>query len=61
MVGTLAYTEGRRRAYYRTIAVRNYLIDQGVAPSSVISRVVPGNENVETDSSVVIQYSASGK
>ena len=61
VVGTLAYTEGRRRAYYRTIAVRNYLIDQGVAPTSVISRVVPGNENVESDSSVVIQYSASAK
>ncbi|MES2024963.1 MAG: hypothetical protein V4448_05345 [Pseudomonadota bacterium] len=61
VVGSLAYTEGRRRAYYRTIAVRNYLIDLGVAPTSVISRVVPGNESAESDSTVVIQYSASAK
>lgn len=59
VVGTLSYTEGRRRAYYRTIAVRNYLIGLGVSPNNLVSRVVPGNESAESDATVVIQYSAS--
>lgn len=61
VVGTVAYTEGRRRAYYRTIAVRNYLIDLGISPDRVTSRVVPGTESAESDSTVVIQYSATAK
>lgn len=61
VVGTLSYTEGRRRAYYRAVAVRNYLIEQGVAPNSIVSRVVPGTESAESDSTVLIQYQAAGK
>ncbi|WP_293778287.1 hypothetical protein [uncultured Oxalicibacterium sp.] len=56
VIGTVSYTEGRRRAYYRAMAVRNYLIDVGVSPSSVVSRVVPGAESTNGDASVVIQY-----
>jgi len=61
VVGTVSYTEGRRRAYYRAVAVRNYLIDLGIAPTHVVSRVVPGVESAESDSSVIIQYAAAGK
>jgi outer membrane protein OmpA-like peptidoglycan-associated protein len=61
VVGTVSYTEGRRRAYYRAVAVRNYLIDLGITPTNVVSRVVPGTESVESDSTVIIQYAASAK
>lgn len=56
VIGTVAYTEGRRRAYYRTMAVRNYLIDLGISPTNVVSRVVPGNESPAGDATVLIQY-----
>lgn len=61
VVGTVAYTEGRRRAYYRTMAVRNYLIDKGLASTAIVSRVVPGKESAESDATVLIQYSARTK
>lgn len=61
VVGTVAYTEGRRRAYYRAMAVRNYLIDKGLASAAIVSRVVPGTENAESDATVLIQYSARTK
>lgn len=61
VIGTVSYTEGRRRAYYRAMAVRNYLIDVGVSPSSVVSRVVPGVESTNGDATVLIQYAAKSK
>lgn len=61
VVGTVAYTEGRRRAYYRTMAVRNYLIDKGLPSAAIVSRVVPGTESAESDATVLIQYSTRAK
>jgi len=61
VIGTVSYTEGRRRAYYRAMAVRNYLIDVGVSPASVVSRVVPGAESTNGDATVLIQYAAKSK
>lgn len=61
VIGTVSYTEGRRRAYYRAMAVRNYLIDVGVSPASVVSRVVPGAESTNGDATVLIQYAAKAK
>lgn len=61
VVGTVAYSEGRRRAYYRTMAVRNYLIDKGLSPSAIVNRVVPGTENAESDATVLIQYATRAK
>ncbi|MDY7578539.1 hypothetical protein RGU70_09410 [Herbaspirillum sp. RTI4] len=61
VVASVSYTEGRRRAYYRTIAIRNHLLDLGVPAVSLVSRVVPGEESAENDAKVVIQYVAGGK
>jgi hypothetical protein len=55
-VGSLGYTEGRRRAYYRAIAVRNQLIALGVEPGKVISRVVPGDATTDSGSRVLLQF-----
>lgn len=57
-VGRLGFTEGRRRAYYRAAAIRNRLIELGVPPARVISRVVPGEDTVESGRQVIVQYSA---
>jgi hypothetical protein len=55
-VGSLGYTEGRRRAYYRAIAVRNQMIALGVEPARVISRVVPGDATTDSGSRVLLQF-----
>ncbi|RXZ38121.1 hypothetical protein D9O50_00780 [Oxalobacteraceae bacterium CAVE-383] len=55
-VGALGYTEGRRRAYYRAVAVRNQLIALGVEPGKVISRVVPGDATSDSGSRVLLQF-----
>jgi hypothetical protein len=55
-VGALGYTEGRRRAYYRAIAVRNQLIAMGVEPGRVVSRVVPGENGRESNNKVLLQF-----
>lgn len=57
-VGRLGFTEGRRRAYYRAAAIRNRLIELGVPPARVVSRVVPGEDTVESGRQVIVQYSA---
>lgn len=54
--GSLGYTEARRRAYYRAIAVRNELIAMGVEPGKVTSRVVPGDATTDSASRVVLQF-----
>jgi outer membrane protein OmpA-like peptidoglycan-associated protein len=54
--GSLGYTEGRRRAYYRAIAVRNQMIALGVEPARVISRVVPGDATNDSGSRVLLQF-----
>jgi hypothetical protein len=55
-VGSLGYTEGRRRAFYRAIAVRNQLIALGVAPARVVSRVVPGEATADSGTRVLLQF-----
>jgi hypothetical protein len=55
-VGSLGYTEGRRRAYYRAIAVRNQLIALGVAQARVVSRVVPGEATADSGNKVLLQF-----
>ncbi|HEY4317265.1 MAG TPA: hypothetical protein VGN04_06670 [Herbaspirillum sp.] len=55
-VGSLGYSEGRRRAYYRAVAVRNQMIALGVAPAKVISRVVPGEAGSDSGSRVLLQF-----
>ena len=57
-VGSLGFTEGRRRAYYRAIAVRNELIAMGVEPGKVISRVVPGDATNDSGSRVLLQFTS---
>jgi hypothetical protein len=54
--GALGYSEGRRRAYYRAIAVRNQLIALGVEPARVLSRVVPGESTADSSSRVLLQF-----
>jgi hypothetical protein len=44
VIGSGGYSESRRRAYYRTVAVRNYLIDAGVDKERVTSRVATDRE-----------------
>jgi outer membrane protein OmpA-like peptidoglycan-associated protein len=61
VISSAGYSDSRRRAYYRTVAVRNYLIDAGVDKERVVSRVATA-ENSETDvSRVVVQYLAGAK
>ncbi|WP_343652521.1 OmpA family protein [Herbaspirillum sp.] len=61
VIGSGSYSESRRRAYYRTVAVRNYLIDAGVDKERVISRVATDQNGSGNDARVVVQYQASAK
>lgn len=61
VISTGAYSDGRRRAYYRTVAVRNYLIDAGVDKALVVSRVATAENAAENASRVIVQYLAGGK
>ena len=55
-VGSVGYTEGRRRAFYRAIAIRNQLLALGVEPARVVTRVVPGENTADSGSRVLLQY-----
>jgi hypothetical protein len=61
VVASLSYSEGKRRAYYRAIAVRNHLLELGVPTSSLVTRVVPGAEGANNDAKVIVQYATSSK
>jgi type II secretory pathway pseudopilin PulG len=61
VIGSAEFTEARRRAYYRTVAVRNHLIDAGVAKERVVSRVATGENSTESNARVIIQYLADSK
>ena len=61
VIGSGSYSESRRRAYYRTVAVRNYLIDAGVDKERVTSRVATDQNGSGNDARVVVQYQASAK
>ncbi|MFS2116785.1 OmpA family protein [Herbaspirillum frisingense] len=61
VIGSGSYSESRRRAYYRTVAVRNYLIDAGVDKERLTSRVATDQNGSGNDARVVVQYQASAK
>lgn len=61
IVGSIDFSEGRRRAYYRTIAVRNRLIDAGVPPDRVQSRVATGENDDASAARVILQFAAGSK
>ena len=61
VIGSAGYSDSRRRAYYRTVAVRNHLIDAGVDKERVVSRVATAENSSENDSRVIVQYLAAGK
>lgn len=56
VIGSAEFTEARRRAYYRTVAVRNHLIDAGVDKERVVSRVATSENSAESNARVIIQY-----
>ncbi|MFL9923771.1 cell envelope biogenesis protein OmpA [Herbaspirillum lusitanum] len=60
VIGSAEYSESRRRAYYRTVAVRNHLIDAGVDKERVVSRVATAENGAESNSRVIVQYLAAG-
>ena len=61
VIGSADFSEARRRAYYRTVAVRNHLIDAGVDKERVISRVATSENNPGRSARVIIQYQAGSK
>ncbi len=61
VISSGGYTESRRRAYYRTVAVRNYLIDAGVEKARVVSRVATTENSAANDSRVIVQYQVAAK
>lgn len=61
VVGSAEFSEGRRRAYYRTIAVRNRLLDAGVPADRVQSRVAAGENTGASAARVILQFAAAGK
>lgn len=61
VIGSAEFSEARRRAYYRTVAVRNHLIDAGVDKERVVSRVASAENSAESSARVIIQYQAGGK
>ena len=61
VIGSAEFSEARRRAYYRTVAVRNHLIDSGVDKERVVSRVATGENSAESNARVIIQYQEDGK
>ncbi|KAF1042479.1 MAG: hypothetical protein GAK35_02685 [Herbaspirillum frisingense] len=61
VISSAGYSDSRRRAYYRTVAVRNYLIDSGVDKERVVSRVATAENGAEGASRVIVQYLAAGK
>jgi outer membrane protein OmpA-like peptidoglycan-associated protein len=61
VISSGGYSDSRRRAYYRTVAVRNYLIDSGVEKDRVVSRVATAENGAESASRVIVQYLASAK
>jgi len=61
VIGSAEFSEARRRAYYRTVAVRNHLIDAGVEKERVVSRVATSENTAESNARVIIQYQAGEK
>lgn len=61
VIGSAEFSEARRRAYYRTVAVRNHLIDAGVDKERVVSRVATSENSAESNARVIIQYQAGQK
>lgn len=61
VIGSAEFSEARRRAYYRTVAVRNHLIDAGVDKERVVSRVATSENTAESNARVIIQYLAGQK
>lgn len=61
VISSGGYSDSRRRAYYRTVAVRNYLIDAGVDKERVVSRVATAENGNDNASRVIVQYLAGGK
>jgi hypothetical protein len=61
VIGSAEFSEARRRAYYRTVAVRNHLIDAGVDKERVVSRVSTSENSAESNARVIIQYQAAQK
>ena len=61
VIGSAEFSEARRRAYYRTVAVRNHLIDAGVDKERVVSRVATSENSAESNARVIIQYQAGAK
>lgn len=58
VIGSSVFSDARRRAYYRTVAVRNYLIDAGVDKVQVVSRVATSENSPGGNARVLIQYMA---
>src|SRR5450830_169999 len=56
VIGSAEFSEARRRAYYRTVAVRNHLIDAGVDKERVVSRVATSENSAESNARVIVQY-----
>ena len=61
VIGSAQFSDARRRAYYRTVAVRNHLIDAGVDKERVTSRVATSENSAESNARVIIQYQAGEK
>lgn len=61
VIGSAGYSDSRRRAYYRTVAVRNYLIEAGVDKERVQSRMATAENAAENASRVIVQYLAGAK
>lgn len=61
VIGSSVFSEARRRAYYRTVAVRNYLIDAGVDKQRVVSRVATSDNSAQSNDRVVIQYAGGAQ
>ncbi|NUU00789.1 cell envelope biogenesis protein OmpA [Herbaspirillum robiniae] len=61
VISTGGYSDSRRRAYYRTVAVRNHLIEAGVDKERVLSRMATAENSTENASRVIVQYLAGGK
>lgn len=61
VIGSAEFSEARRRAYYRTVAVRNHLIDAGVEKERVVSRVATSENSTESNARVIIQYLSGAK
>ncbi|MDX8386783.1 MAG: hypothetical protein R8M11_09770 [Gallionella sp.] len=47
--GPETYSEGKRLAFFRAVAIRNYLIDQGIAKGDIDSKVLTHNQRDPND------------